>query len=40
MHRKENIKEGPLVDASTSKRRRSFWKTRVDIGDSDDENES
>ena len=40
MHRKENIKEGPQVDASTSKRRQSFWKTRVVIGDSDDENES
>ena len=40
MHRKENIKEGPQVDASTSKRRQSFWKTRVVIGDSDDENKS
>jgi len=41
MHRKENIKEGPLVDTSTSKGlRRSLRKTRVIIGDSDDENKS
>ena len=37
MHQKENIKEWPLVDASTSKNlRRSLRKTRVVIGDSDD----
>ena len=37
MHRKENIREWPLVDAGTWKDlRRSLRKTRVVIGDSDD----
>ena len=40
MHPKENIKEWPLVDAGTSKDlRRSLRKTRVVIGDSDDESQ-
>ena len=37
MHRKENIKEWPLVDAGTWKDLR--WRTRVVIGDSDDESQ-
>ena len=40
MHRKGNIREWPLVDAGTSKDlRRSLRKTRVVIGDSDDESQ-